>query len=159
MIQMFKFELAEETPLPRWLTAQAAAAAPVQSERARLLKEESNDNEKKTHRRARTCLIAITLLLTMTLLVALILLVAQALYTMTSARNSVGTRMANLLNLTESIGIETRAGVNSLRGASRNAELFTAVSFANVQNACANTWSGGNSTADADSAVFVRTCR
>ena len=55
--------------------------------------------------------------------------------TVTSARDSVGTRMANLWNLTESIGMETRASVNSLRGASRNAELFTAVSFANVRNA------------------------
>jgi len=135
---MFKFKRAEEVSLPVWLTQQAVAAAPVQSERARLLKEESNDNEKKNHRRTRTCLIAITLLLTMTLLVALILLVAQALSTVTSARDSVGTRMANILNLTESIGLETRAGVNSLRGASRNAELFTAASFSNVQNATAH---------------------
>ena len=135
MIQMFKFELAEETPLPRWLTAQAAAAAPVQSERARLLKEESNDNEKKTHRRARTCMIALTLLLTMTLLVALILLVAQALSAVTSARDSVGAKVALLWNVTEEAALSTKASINSLRGVSQRAELFSATSFDDLANA------------------------
>ena len=123
---MFKIKRAEEFPLPVWLSQQAIAAAPANDERERLLRDDEKHRDKKCNRRVRTCLIAITLLLTMTLLVALILLVAQALSTVTSARDSVGTRMANLWNLTESIGMETRASVNSIRGASRNAELFSA---------------------------------
>ena len=135
---MFKIKRAEEFPLPVWLTQQAVAAAPVQSERARLLKEESNDNEKKNHRRAKTCLIAITLLLTMMLLVALILLVAQALSTVISARDSVGAQVTTLMNHSQAIALDTRTAINSLRGASQNAELFTVHSFQHLENASAH---------------------
>ena len=135
---MFNFKRVDEVPLPIWLSQQAVAAAPVNSERERLLREDDKEKDKKCNRRVRTLALIITLVFTIALLVALITLVVQAITTVSSAKASVGTRMANLLNLTESIGLETRASVNSIRGASRNAELFTAVSFENVQNATAH---------------------
>ena len=91
--------------------------------------------DKKCNRRARTCLIAITLLLTMVLLVALILLVAQALSAVTSARDSVGAKVALLWNVTEEAALSTKASINSLRGVSQRAELFSATSFDDLANA------------------------
>ena len=135
---MFRFQLAHETPLPQWLTAQAAVAAPANPERERLLREDEKHRDKKCNRRVRTLALIVLIGFAIALLVVLIVLVVQTITTVSSAKASVGTRMANLWNLTESIGLETRASVNSIRGASRNAELFTAVSFENVQNATAH---------------------
>ena len=133
---MFKFELAETTPLPIWLTQQAVAAAPANSERARLLREESKENEKKCHRRSlRTCMIVATLLLAASLLVVLIILVYQATSTVTSARDTVADKVALLLNVTEEAALNTKASINALRGVSQRAEVFSATSFDDLAQA------------------------
>ena len=71
----------------------------------------------------------------MGLLTALIMLVVQAMTTVTSAKESVAGKVELLLNTTEEIALSTRASVNSLRGASRNAELFSVSPFAHLANA------------------------
>ena len=132
---MFKFKRAEEVALPVWLTQQAVAAAPANSERARLLREESKENEKTCHRRMRTCMIVTTLLLAASLLVVLIILVYQATSTVTSARDTVAGKVALLLNTTEEVALSTKASINALRGVSHRAELFSATSFDDLANA------------------------
>ena len=126
---MFKFKRVDEVPLPLWLTAQAAAVAPADSERARLLRQESKDEKLICHSRARTAAIIATLLCVMGLLGALLYLTYEATGVFRSARDSVGTKVTTLMNLTGTMALDTRMAINSLRGASRNAELFSVHSF------------------------------
>ena len=133
---MFKFQIAQETPLPRWLTEQAhVAATPVNPERERLLREESKDEKLVCHSRARTAAIIATLLCVMGLLGVLLYLTYEATGVLHSARDSVGTKVTTLMNITEAAALDTRMAINSLRGASRNAELFSATSFSDLSNA------------------------
>ena len=135
-LMMFKFQLAQETPLPRWLTEQAhVAATPVDAERERLLREDEKERDKKCHRRLRTFMIVPTLLLAASLLVVLIILVYQATSTVTSARDTVAGKVALLLNVTEEAALNTKASINALRGVSQRAELFSATSFDDLANA------------------------
>ena len=135
---MFRFELAETTPLPIWLSQQAVAAAPATAERERLLREDDKEKNKKCHRRVRTLALIVTLVFTIALLVALIMLVVQAMTTVTSAKDNVGAKVALLWNATQAMTSDTRMAINSLRGASRNAELFTVHSFEHLNNASAH---------------------
>ena len=133
---MFKFELAESTPLPIWLSQQAvAAAAPTNPERERLLREDEKHKDKKCHRRVRTLALIVTLVFTIALLVALIMLVVQAMTTVTAAKDNVGAKVALLWNATQAMTSDTRMAINSLRGASRNAEIFSVTSFDHLANA------------------------
>ena len=132
---MFKIKRAEEFPLPVWLTQQAVAAAPANSERERLLREDDKERDKKCNRRVRTLALIITLVFTIALLVALIILVVQAMTTVTSARDHVGAKVALLWNVTEEAALSTKASINSLRGVSQRAELFSATSFNDLSNA------------------------
>ena len=135
---MFKFRIAEETSLPRWLEAQASAAAPANTERERLLRKESKDEKLVCHSHARTAAIIATLLCVMGLLGVLLYLTYEATGVFRSARDSVGTKVTTLMNLTEAMALDTRMAINSLRGASRNAELFTVHSFEHLENASAH---------------------
>ena len=135
MIQMFKIKRAEEFPLPVWLTQQAVAAAPANSERERLLREDDKERDKKCHRRLRTFMIVATLLLAASLLVVLIILVYQATSTVTSARDTVAGKVALLLNVTEEAALNTKASINALRGVSQRAEVFSATSFNDLAQA------------------------
>ena len=133
---MFKFQIAQETPLPRWLTEQAhVAATPVNPERERLLREDDKEKDKKCHRRLRTFMIVATLLLAASLLVILIILVYQATSTVTSARDTVAGKVALLINTTETVALDAKASINALRGVSQRAELFSATSFDDLANA------------------------
>ena len=135
-LMMFKFQLAQETPLPRWLTEQAhVAATPVDAERERLLREDEKEKDKRCHRRLRTFMIVPTLLLAASLLVVLIILVYQATCTVTSARDTVADKVALLLNVTEEAALNTKASINALRGVSQRAEVFSATSFDDLAQA------------------------
>ena len=135
---MFRFQLAHETPLPQWLTAQAAVAAPANPERERLLREDEKHRDKKCNRRVRTLALIVLIGFAIALLIVLIVLVVQAITTVSSAKASVGAQVTTLMNHSQAIALDTRTAINSLRGASRNAELFTVHSFEHLNNASAH---------------------
>ena len=134
---MFKFKRVDEVPLPIWLSQQAVAAAPVNPERERLLREEDKE-DKKCNRRARTLALIVLIGFVIALLIVVIVLVVQAITTVSSAKASVGAQVTTLMNHSQAIALDTRTAINSLRGASRNAELFTVHSFQHLENASAH---------------------
>ena len=122
--------------MPRWLTEQAhVAATPVDAERERLLREDDKEKDKRCNRRVRTLAIIVLIGFVIALLIVLIVLVVQALTTVTSARDHVGAKVALLWNVTEEAALSTKASINSLRGVSQRAELFSATSFNDLSNA------------------------
>ena len=135
----FSFRATEMAPLPTWLVAQANTAANGSRERERLLEEgKSSGDALVCHSRVRTAIIVITLLCTMGLLATVSVLVWQATATMTSARDAVAPSVKQLLNVSMQMAEDTRSGINSLRHASRNAEVFSDVSFQELSNATAH---------------------
>ena len=94
---MFKIKRAEEFPLPVWLTQQAVAAAPVNSERERLLREDDKEKDKKCNRRVRTLALIVLIGFVIALLIVVIVLVVQAITTVSSAKASVGAKVELLM--------------------------------------------------------------
>ena len=132
---MFKIKLANETPLPQWLTAQAAVVAPVNPERERLLRETDKENDKKCNRRVRTLALIVLIGFVIALLIVVIVLVVQAITTVSSAKASVGAKVELLMNETSEAMMSTKASINALRGVSQRAELFSITSFDHLANA------------------------
>ena len=132
---MFKFKRVDEVPLPIWLSQQAVAAAPVNPERERLLRETDKENDKKLNRRVRTLALIVLIGFTIALLIVVIVLVVQAITTVSSAKASVGAKVELLMNETSEAMMSTKASINALRGVSQRAELFSVTSFDHLANA------------------------
>ena len=132
---MLKIKLANETPLPQWLTAQAAVVAPANAERERLLREDEKHRDKKCNRRVRTLALIVLIGFTIALLIVVIVLVVQAITTVSSAKASVGAKVELLMNETSAALTSTKASINALRGVSQRAELFSVTSFDHLANA------------------------